>query len=205
MFTYDADESDTSSAEELGKVGLAEHFDWLDRDGDQTLTRAEYAETEWLYNTASFGIVAIDLSRSVGDQIAWREQRAVPYITSPILYKGVLFAVKDGGIPHKPRRGDWRGSEASPDRRRCRAFLPPRPSSPTNASTSRRATTLSPWSAQWPTGKKRNQPAHKSKPMFEQISMLPSLCQQLSMLLHLSEVDESVDASPAVADGRFLC
>ncbi len=98
MFTYDADESDTSSPEELGKVGLAEHFDWLDRNGDQTLTRAEYAETEWLYNTDSFGIVAIDLSRSVGDQIAWREQRAVPYIASPILYKGVLFAVKDGGI-----------------------------------------------------------------------------------------------------------
>ena len=175
MFTYDADESDTLSPEELGKVGLAEHFDWLDRNGDQTLTRAEYAETEGLYNTDSFGIVAIDLSRSVGDQIAWREQRAVPYIASPILYKGVLFAVKDGGILTSL---DAETGEVL-KRARIKGAVEPFYPSPIIADERLYFTS--------------------SNGTIAVVSAVADW-----ELLHLSEIDERVDASPAVADGRIF-
>lgn len=98
MFTYDADDSGTLSVEELNKVGLGTSLGWLDRNGDGTVTKAEYSETEALWTMQDFGIVAIDLGQSAEEQIAWRERRAVPWIATPILHKGVLFTVKDGGI-----------------------------------------------------------------------------------------------------------
>lgn len=98
MFSHDADGNGTLSEEELNAVGLGTSLGWLDRDGDGTVTRAEYTETEALWTMKDFGIVAVDLARPEGEQIVWRERRAVPYIATPILHKGVLFAVKDGGI-----------------------------------------------------------------------------------------------------------
>ncbi len=98
MFEHDEDGNAELSRSELEKVNLQSSFGWFDRDGDGIVTRAEYDETEKLYTSEDFGVVAVDLVGAEGPAIAWREKRAVPYISSPILYRGVLFLIKDGGI-----------------------------------------------------------------------------------------------------------
>jgi len=94
-----------------------------DRDHDGKLTAAEVAplfqnfgeyeldrngsmnEREWNFyrprNPAQNGIVAIraggrgDVTKS---RVLWRYRRAIPNVPSPLLYEGVLYMVKDGGI-----------------------------------------------------------------------------------------------------------
>ena len=54
-----------------------------------------------------FGLVAIDLAAPGGPRTLWRERKTLPYIATPILYRGVLFLVKDGGIltSYEPKTG----------------------------------------------------------------------------------------------------
>jgi outer membrane protein assembly factor BamB len=51
-------------------------------------------------------LVAVDLA-GPAPKIAWRERKTLPYIASPIVYRGVLFLVKDGGIltSYDPKTG----------------------------------------------------------------------------------------------------
>jgi outer membrane protein assembly factor BamB len=41
--------------------------------------------------------VAVELGKGAAE-IVWRQQKTLPYIATPIVYRGVLFLIKDGGI-----------------------------------------------------------------------------------------------------------
>jgi outer membrane protein assembly factor BamB len=104
-----------------GKISLAEapegpahdYFIFNDLDHDGRLDAAE-----WSIFAASMaaenGLLAFRLGGR-GDQtptsLRWRYQRSVPQLPSPLLYRGVLYMINDGGIltTLDPRTGDALG------------------------------------------------------------------------------------------------
>jgi outer membrane protein assembly factor BamB len=73
---------------------------WIDLNGDGTI-----ALDEWDHYRAAMasenGLLAIRLGGRgdlTGTNIAWKYHKSVPQLPSPIVYKGVLYMVNDGGI-----------------------------------------------------------------------------------------------------------
>jgi outer membrane protein assembly factor BamB len=81
--------------------GIGQHFGWIDADGDGLLSAKEWAFSRSL-GLGDFGAIAVRPGDARGQlpasAVLWRVKRNVPYIPAPILYEGVLYLVKDGGI-----------------------------------------------------------------------------------------------------------
>jgi len=89
------------TAAELAKEpDLAEFFDYLDDNGDGKVDAKEW-EISRQAGVGEYGLTALklgprnELSR---ESVAWRLKRNLPYVPAPILYQGVLYMVKGGGI-----------------------------------------------------------------------------------------------------------
>jgi outer membrane protein assembly factor BamB len=98
--TADADKNGLLVKTEFPKSSNAFWFDVADLDASGTLTK-----DEWEYYRAALdsenGMLAIRLG-GTGDTteraVRWKYQRSVPQLPSPLLYRGVLYMVNDGGI-----------------------------------------------------------------------------------------------------------
>lgn len=80
---------------------LGEHFGWIDADGDDFITEAEWNTTRDLA-LGDYGAIAIRPAGARGklesSAVVWRFQKNLPYIPAPLIYKDVLYLVKTGGI-----------------------------------------------------------------------------------------------------------
>jgi outer membrane protein assembly factor BamB len=80
---------------------LGEHFGWIDVDGDGFITETEWNTTRNL-GVGDYGAVAIRPAGARGkldpSAVIWRFQKNLPYIPAPLIYQGVLYLVKTGGI-----------------------------------------------------------------------------------------------------------
>jgi outer membrane protein assembly factor BamB len=97
----DANEDGMLSAEELGESPLGEHFGWADADKDELITVDEWAFVRAGMSNSDYGLVAIDLEKGaegIAPVEAWRYKRALPSISTPLLYDGIIYLTKDGGI-----------------------------------------------------------------------------------------------------------
>ncbi len=77
-----------------------DHFGWLDSNNDGSIERAEF---EFVRNsTASgHGLTAVRLSGSgdlTSSNVVWHVKKSYPSIPSPLLYRGVMYLMKEGGI-----------------------------------------------------------------------------------------------------------
>jgi outer membrane protein assembly factor BamB len=78
----------------------SEHFGWLDSNNDGSIERAEY---EFVRNStaAGHGLTAVRLG-GTGDltssQVVWNVKKQYPSIPSPLIYRDVLYLMKEGGI-----------------------------------------------------------------------------------------------------------
>ncbi|MDX2150292.1 MAG: PQQ-binding-like beta-propeller repeat protein [Bryobacteraceae bacterium] len=100
---YDKDKNgELSESEFKDDPDLGGHFGWLDANDDRRLTAAEWNETVRLISTGDFGTIALKPGAAQGEikaeGVAWRFKKNLPYIPAPLLYQGVLYLVKDGGI-----------------------------------------------------------------------------------------------------------
>ncbi len=90
-----------SPAEFAADKEFGDQFGWLDVDTDGFIT-----EKEWNYGRSmalgESGVVAFqpDLAQGQIDplKVKWRFKKNLPFIAAPILYDGVLYMVRDGGI-----------------------------------------------------------------------------------------------------------
>jgi outer membrane protein assembly factor BamB len=78
----------------------AEHFGWLDANNDRYIDRAEY---DFVRNstTLGHGLTAVRLTGQgdiTSSNVVWRLQKAYPGIPAPLIYKGVMYLMKEGGI-----------------------------------------------------------------------------------------------------------
>ena len=77
-----------------------EHFGWLDENSDGYVDRSEY---EFVRNsTASgYGITAVRFGGK-GDltstNVAWQVKKSYPSIPAPLIYDGVMYLMKEGGV-----------------------------------------------------------------------------------------------------------
>jgi hypothetical protein len=89
-----------SAEEAAASPQLGDHFGWADRNGDGFLTATEWDEIA-KESVSEYGLVAVRAGGS-GDQtekrLLWRYKKEYSATTSPLIYRGVLYIVKDGGI-----------------------------------------------------------------------------------------------------------
>jgi outer membrane protein assembly factor BamB len=95
-----------------------EHFGWVDADRDGLLNAREW-EAARQFGVGNYGAVAIPLGgkgKIEGTAVKWRMKRNLPYIPSPVLYDGVYYMVKTGGIvtSMNPETGEiWKQGRAT--------------------------------------------------------------------------------------------
>ncbi|MEZ5356250.1 MAG: PQQ-binding-like beta-propeller repeat protein [Bryobacteraceae bacterium] len=89
-----------SIAESEKETDWFEHFAWVDSNHDKLLDESEWAAARAL-GVGEYGAISLPLDgkgRLDASAIAWRFSRNVPYVPSPLVYDGVFYMVKTGGI-----------------------------------------------------------------------------------------------------------
>jgi outer membrane protein assembly factor BamB len=68
-------------------------------NGNGILTREQWDKNETTIATSG-GLAAMSLAgkADLSDAVRWRNIKAIPYYSSPLIYRGVLYTIKDGGI-----------------------------------------------------------------------------------------------------------
>jgi len=98
---YDTDKNGVISQEEFKAFGeFAEHFGAFDTDGNGSITEPEWSFFA-TYGLNDYGVQAINLGGRgdlTGTAHRWRFKKNLPQVPTPVVYQGVLYMVKDGGI-----------------------------------------------------------------------------------------------------------
>jgi outer membrane protein assembly factor BamB len=79
---------------------FGDHFGWIDANGDGFLVAEEWDSIE-RSSVTPHGLIAVRAG-GAGDEtkehFLWRYQKTFSNVTSPLVYRGVLYEVKNGGI-----------------------------------------------------------------------------------------------------------
>src|ERR1043165_5594836 len=98
---HDKNKDNQFTKDELPEGPVKERFTQMDLDKDGIVTPAEWANMADMFAKAGNAVRAIHAGGS-GDitktHLAWRSTRSLPYVSSPLFYKGRLFTVKNGGL-----------------------------------------------------------------------------------------------------------
>ena len=99
---YDTDKDGRISQAEFSvSKDFAEHFGFFDLNADNFLNSEEWT-TLRNYGAGEYGAIALrprDAKGQIDPQtVLWRFKKNLPYIPAPLVYKNVLYLVKDGGI-----------------------------------------------------------------------------------------------------------
>ena len=83
-----------------GHAEAYDHFGWLDSNNDGSIERAEY---DFVRNstTSGHGLTAVRLGGQgdlTSSNVVWNVKKSYPSIPSPLIYRGVMFLMKEGGI-----------------------------------------------------------------------------------------------------------
>lgn len=99
---YDKDKDGRLSFQEFrADADMGEHFGWIDENDDKLLVAQEW-NTARALGLGEWGALAVRPGNARGqlkpEAIRWRLQKNIPYIPTPLLYQGVYYMVKTGGI-----------------------------------------------------------------------------------------------------------
>ena len=99
---YDKDNDGRLSFQEFrGDADLGEHFGWIDENDDKFIVAEEW-NTMRAFDVGEWGAIAVRPGNARGrlepGAIRWRLKKNIPYIPAPLLYQGVYYMVKTGGI-----------------------------------------------------------------------------------------------------------
>jgi outer membrane protein assembly factor BamB len=98
---HDANKNGTLEPEEIPEGPFKSRFGQFDRDKDGHLTRDEWELQRTVFAAAANRLVAIKPG-GTGDvtktHVLWEQTKQLPYVPSPLYYKGLLFLVKNGGF-----------------------------------------------------------------------------------------------------------
>lgn len=101
LLTMDKNKDGKLSMDEIPDGGLKDFWKWFDADNDGFITAEEYAAKIDQMHTGHNVIMGIR-SGGHGDvtdtHVAWSQFQGVPYVASPLFYRGRLLVVKDGGL-----------------------------------------------------------------------------------------------------------
>jgi len=97
---HDADKDGRFVDAEIPPGDMKPRFLQLDADKDGFITRAEWENMARIFDAAKNSLLALrpESPGKPGVAVAWRHEKAIPYVSSPLYYRGRIFLVKDGGI-----------------------------------------------------------------------------------------------------------
>ena len=98
---YDKNKNGTLEFDELPPGELKQRFPQLDRDKDGHITKEEYENMRRIFAAAENVIIAIKpggAGEISATHVLWTQKKLIPYVPSPVYYKGLLFLVKSGGL-----------------------------------------------------------------------------------------------------------
>jgi outer membrane protein assembly factor BamB len=101
-----AKESDKNSdgkltREEIPAGPVRDRFSQMDLNKDGFVTPTEWQNMREMFNHAENAVIALrpggrgDITKS---HVAWKSQRSLPYVSSPLYYRGRVYTVKNGGL-----------------------------------------------------------------------------------------------------------
>jgi hypothetical protein len=101
--SYDADKDGRLAYDEVREKDerLGRSYGWLDRNNNGYLELEEWVALFQSMKTDQFGAISVRLpAKGELDTTneRWRHRKSLPFIATPVLYKDVLYLVKDGGI-----------------------------------------------------------------------------------------------------------
>ena len=98
---YDKNKNGSLEIDEFPRGELKNRFSQIDRDKNGKITKDEYENMRRIFATAQNMVVAIKPG-GVGDitasHVLWSQKKQIPYVPSPVYYKGQLYMVKNGGL-----------------------------------------------------------------------------------------------------------
>ncbi len=98
---HDANKNGILEAEEVPKGPIKDRLPQFDRNRDNAVDRAEWESMRQIFAAAKNRMVAIrpggkgDVTKT---HVLWEQTKQLPYVPSPLLYNGVLFLAKNGGL-----------------------------------------------------------------------------------------------------------
>jgi outer membrane protein assembly factor BamB len=100
--TFDADKDGKLSRSEYAtEKGFGDHFGWVDADGNDSLDKAEYDDARAM-GIGEYGVAALKPAGRSGkvepNAALWRFKKNLPFVPTPVVYDGLLYMVKAGGI-----------------------------------------------------------------------------------------------------------
>ena len=99
--TLDVNKNGTLEEVELPTGDIKQRFSQVDRDNDERLSRKEYEYFRTLFEQGKNVVIAIKpggRGDATTSHVAWEQARFVPFCSSPLYYRNLVFTVKDGGI-----------------------------------------------------------------------------------------------------------
>ncbi|MDX2033505.1 MAG: PQQ-binding-like beta-propeller repeat protein [Blastocatellia bacterium] len=99
---YDKDKDGRlTSAEFRGDPDLGKHFGWIDENDDKFIVVEEWDKMR-AFDVGEWGAIAVRPGNARGAlepaAVRWRFQKNIPYVPTPLLYQGIYYLVKTGGI-----------------------------------------------------------------------------------------------------------
>ena len=113
MAQLDTDKDGKITREEFSKdAEMKDHFGYVDDNSDGLITQAEYQARVDEYMT-EHGLTG----NRIGGDLVWRYKKTFSYIVTPLLYRDILYLVKDGGIitSLNPKTGEVLKAGRSPE------------------------------------------------------------------------------------------
>ena len=107
---YDTDKDGAISKSEAHEKEMAKYWFLFDIDRTDRIEKKDY-EILQARNSARSGLFAIQLGGSgnlTSSAVRWKSERSLPNIPSPLLYRDVLYVLKEGGIltSYNPKTGE---------------------------------------------------------------------------------------------------
>jgi outer membrane protein assembly factor BamB len=116
---WDANRDGKLARTEIDDREVLDRFNRMDLDQDGLLNQQEWERHAAVFRQAQNSVMAIkpvgrgELGSTV---VVWKHSRGIPYVATPVLYQGIVWLVKEGGIVTKLRAADGRllGEERLP-------------------------------------------------------------------------------------------
>lgn len=98
---FDKNKDNAITADEVKGTPLEPFFRAQDINGDGKITAEDVAAMTAMMSKGENTLVAVKpggKGELGGDQVAWKQTRGLPYVPSPLYYRGHVYVVKDGGM-----------------------------------------------------------------------------------------------------------
>lgn len=105
---HDADGDGVVIQSDLEGTWMANHFGYLDWNGDGSFTEEDWDTVNTTAATTGWGVIGIQIpGDGAKPEIVWQTQQSVPYIPTGLVYDGVLYMVKKGIVSSlDPKTGE---------------------------------------------------------------------------------------------------